>query len=80
MDRDVCTNNFTLIENEEDSLLWVSAICIVLSLINFIAIWYYFYGMAEHLRKLQRVHDKRVNDLKVSYNLDANDDGKVDHE
>ena len=52
MDRGVCTDNFTFIQNEEDSLLWVSALCVLLSLINFIAIWHYFYGMAEHLRKL----------------------------
>ena len=33
---------------------------IITSLISFIGTWHYFYGMAEHLEKLQQIYDKRA--------------------
>ena len=61
MDRDVCADN-VIFNQDEISLIWISCIAMVLSLISFIAIWYHFYRMAEHLSKMQKIYDKRVKE------------------
>lgn len=63
IDRTVCKNNEgKFVDNNEDSLLWVSIVSIILSLISFIATWLYFYGMSEHLNKLQQLYDRRLEE------------------
>ena len=61
--RRVCDKSAnTVLSDQEDSMLWVMGIAVILSLINFIAIWHYFYGMSEHLQKLQEAYDESVKE------------------
>lgn len=61
IDRTVCKDlQGRFVDNNENSLRWVSITAIILSLISFVATWIYFYGMAEHLDKLQHAYDKRL--------------------
>ncbi len=84
MDRRVCLDNFTVSE-DEDRLVWVSLVAITLSLLSFIGIVHYFYGMASHLIKLQHAYDKRVKST-MKQSEDADQDGAdmkesmIDHE
>ena len=48
------------LNNYEDSLVWVSIVAMLLSLVSFISTWVYFYGMAEHMDKLQNAYDRRL--------------------
>ena len=83
MNRMVCYNdvsNYSFSTTNEDEMLWVMAMAIILSLINFIAIFHYFYGMAEHLRKLQKAHDQRIRDQKKRENIDVYEDEDIDHD
>ena len=61
MNRSVCNQAKQISFTDEDNLIWVSLLAIILSLISFITIWVYFYGMAEHLKKLQAAYNKRFN-------------------
>ena len=73
MRRNVCAYSYR-ISNGEDSLVWVSLIAMGLSLFSFITIMLYFYGMANHLKKLQDLFNKRKEQEEMALIKKTEDD------
>ena len=45
-------------------MLWIPFLAIMMSLISFIQLAMYFYGMSRQLEKLQKQYDKRIKEQK----------------
>ena len=45
-------------------MLWIPFLAIIMSLISFIQLAMYFYGMSRQLEKLQKQYDKRIKEQK----------------
>ena len=61
MDRDVCQSQVTF-STDEYSLVWISFMAMFFSLISFTSFVLYFHGMSQHLEKMQKVYDRRVQE------------------
>ena len=48
----------------EDNMLWIPFAAIIISVISFIQLAMYFYGMSRQLQKLQKQYDKRIKEQK----------------
>ena len=65
MDRNVCSNIVSY-TSDEYSLVWISFLALLLSMVSFVAFLFYFYGMAQHLEKMQKVYDRRVQEAEYN--------------
>ena len=62
MVRSVCEGGVN-ITHDEYSLIWISVFAGILSTISFVLFLKYFSGMAKHMKKMQTMYEKRVQEF-----------------